>query len=444
MAMTLAVPFAVDEQQRLIRPADAQRHHVYWCLQCGHRVHFKPGKVRTAHFFHAHGSQCSGESVLHLAAKRALVEGLPGLTEVGLLLPCRHFDCREAELVVYPLPTFDQVQAEVTLGEYRLDVALLQAGKVVLAIEVYHTHRIGEAKGRDLPVPWIEVPARAVLENMQVFQPLVEETVTKADLKRVKPATPSLRWSAVQVFDLFTRWQDLLFQGRRSQQTVLPDPLCQTCEQTWQKELERRSMRSRVAEIEAKRVAGLGPVAWVTHLTVEEQRLESAARLRALDEDREQRARDHAARREEDLRRQRAKYGARLTEPLSRAAERLLDEQPRAIREALTYLRAELRDFSVLEGRMLVVKDCQKCGVRLVHIDTAEYFGTLGVYGRLLRYWKKPGAGRGWVFNVCQACGEWQKRDTDGLSWRSAISIDGYVFLEVLRAFGQLPPLRRR
>ena len=218
---TLAVPYALDGQQRLVRPTEGELGGQYCCLQCGHKVHFKPGKVRKAHFYHASGATCSGESVLHLAAKRALVEGLPGLTEIGVLLVCRCAGCEDVESKVVPLPTFDSVEAEVALGAYRLDVALLWEGKVVMAIEVYQTHRIGDAKGRELPVPWVEVPAENVLESVEVLQPVIEASITKGQLSLAQSSSRTLKYRNLIAFDQYTHWQDLRFYSRRTQQTLL-------------------------------------------------------------------------------------------------------------------------------------------------------------------------------------------------------------------------------
>ncbi|WP_412030542.1 competence protein CoiA family protein [Deinococcus yunweiensis] len=444
--MTLAVPYALDAQQRLIRPADAVLRGQYWCLQCGHTVYFKPGRVKTAHLVHASGASCSGESVLHLAAKRALVEGLPGLTELGILMPCRRADCPDVEVMVWPLPAFDDVQAEVTLGEYRLDVALLWDGQVVLAIEVYQTHRIGEPKGQGLTVPWVEVPAEAVLENLQLLQPVVDTAVTAAQLQAARPASPSMAIYHLTVFDALTRWQDLRFHARRPQQTLLPTHLCPACTEDWRRELNRRSTRDQVAALEQERAQRRAEAAEVArlHAAAEAQERQRAAqaeqnRLQRLQAERLQ---EDAVRDAERHRRQRGKNGSRLRQPLSRAAEQFLDDHAHEIRDALEYLRPELLDFMVLDDRLLILKTCQKCGAKIVHIDTGEYFGVLWPYGGLLKYWKKPGASRGWVFNVCQHCQAWQKREPGGISHYHALRLDGAVFLELLTAFGQLPRKR--
>ncbi len=87
--MSLAVPYALDDRHRLIRPEGGVLRGSYRCLQCQERVYFKPGKKWRSHFSHAAGAACTGESVLHLAARQALVEELPGLSELGVLLHCR-------------------------------------------------------------------------------------------------------------------------------------------------------------------------------------------------------------------------------------------------------------------------------------------------------------------------------------------------------------------
>ena len=443
VTMSLAVPYALDDQQRLIRPEGGVLHGNYRCLQCQERVHFKPGKKRRSHFFHAAGAACTGESVLHLAAKQALVEGLPGLSELGVMLPCRRAECPDIHVAIWTLPPFDAVRAEVPLGSYRLDVALMRQGEVVVAIEVFQTHRIGEQKGQDLTVPWIEVRAETVLENIELLQPVVEQTVAKTKLRALRPSSLSLTYTSLAFFDQLTHYKNLVFQAQQAQQTVVPDYLCELCSQEWALELQRRNTRDKLAAAEQERDAEWA----ILHLRDlelkrvlrEQERLEREERLRLaeIEWSREQ----EEDRIEAQLRteRQQAKYGAKLGQPMSRRAELYLEAHPQYVRFTLEYLRAELRDFRLLEedDRLLTIKPCQHCGKQIVLLDTTTFFGKFWPYGRLVAYWKKAGATRGWVFNVCQHCQKWQKVRED-TAVKAETSLDGSVFLDILRAFGQV------
>ena len=445
--MSLAVPYALDDQHRLIRPEGGVLHGSYRCLQCQERVHFKPGKKRRSHFYHAAGAACTGESVLHLAAKQALVEGLPGLSELGVLLPCRRAECPDIHVAVWTLPPFDAVQAEVSLGSYRLDVALMRQGEVVAAIEVFQTHRIGEQKGQDLTVPWIEVRAETVLENVELLQPVIGQTITKTKLLALRPSSLSLTYMSLAFFDQLTHYTDLMFRARQSQQTVVPDHFCEPCSQEWALELQRRSTRNKVAVAEQEREAEWAVLLLrdleLTRVLREQERLAQKERLRLAEIERLRQQEKSQIEAQLRAERQQAKYGAKLRQPMSRRAELYLEAHPQYVRFMLEYLRAELRDFRLLEedDRLLTIKPCQHCGKRIVLLDTQTFFSKFWPFGRLLVYWKKSGATRGWVFNVCQHCQKWQKVRED-TAVKAETSLDGSVFLDILRAFGQVPVTR--
>ncbi|WP_424950580.1 hypothetical protein [Deinococcus sp.] len=440
--MALAVPYALNDHQRLIRPEGGVLHGSYRCLQCQERVYFKPGKKYRSHFYHAAGAACTGESVLHLAAKQALVEGLPGLSELGVLLPCRRAGCPDLHVAVWTLPPFDTILAEVPLGSYRLDVALMQQGEVVAAIEVFQTHRIGEQKGQDLTVPWIEVRADTVLENLVLLQPVVGQTVAKTKLRALRPSSLSLTYMSL-FFDQLTHYGNLMFHARQAEQTVVPDYLCEPCSREWASELKRRITRHNVAAADRGRGEEYQRALELQPILREQARLEQEERLRLAEMERARQ--QEADRTENQLRaeRQQAKYGTKLRQPMSHRAELFLEAHPQYIRFMLEYLRAELRDFQLLEedGRCLTIKPCQHCRKQIVLLDTTTFFGKLWPYGRLLAYWKKAGATRGWVFNVCQHCQKWQKVRED-TAVKAATSLDGSVFLDILRAFGQVPVTR--
>jgi hypothetical protein len=436
--MPLSVPYAIDDQHCLVRPDQGLLHGSYRCLQCQERVHFKPGKTKRPHFAHAVVTTCTGESVLHLAAKQALIEELPGLLELGVLLPCRRAACEDVHLEVWTLPPFDAVKTEVPFGNTRLDIALMHNGAVVAAIEVFNTHRIGEEKSRMLSVPWIEVHAETVLENVQLLQPVVQQLVTKSQLRALRPPTLRFTFQTVDVFDQLTRYKDRLFSARQAQQTVVTDHLCEACSAEWAGELQRRKLRANVMIADEQR-------------TAEAQHkldLELARRGQVEQARRDREAHDAAekaeALKEETTRaqRQREKFGLRLQHTISERAELFLDAHPREIRYMLNYLRTELQDFSLLQryDRRLRLQPCSHCGERIVILNTADPFGNIRPYGRLLTYWRKPGASLGWVYNVCLYCRKSQKV-RDRVPVKPEVTLDGSVFVEILNAFGQLPAI---
>ena len=231
-----------------------------------------------------------------------------------------------------------------------------------------------------------------------------------------------------------------MFQARQAQQTVVPDYLCGLCSREWALEVQRRNTRDKVAVIDQEREATRLRDLELKRVLREQERLEQEERLRLAEIERIRQ--QEKSRIETQLRaeRQQAKYGAKLRQPMSRRAELYLEAHPQYVRFMLEYLRAELRDFRLLEedDRLLTIKPCQHCGKRIVLLDTTTFFVKLWPYGQLVAYWKKAGATRGWVFNVCQHCQKWQKVRED-TAVKAETSLDGSVFLDILRAFGQVP-----
>jgi hypothetical protein len=163
------LPYAKSYEGRLVEPNEANREGTYFCLECDHAVRLRAGKVRRKHFYHRIETSCEGESVVHKAAKLKLREIFEGSLNGGdlpvLALPCvkvrswRTYEpCAKTleHRFIYP---FTDVQEEVAFGSFRLDVALLEEGKVTFGVELYHRHRVPEAKTKGLTLPWIELDA---------------------------------------------------------------------------------------------------------------------------------------------------------------------------------------------------------------------------------------------------------------------------------------------
>ena len=79
--MARAVPYAADLAGHLVGPDEAFSGAAYRCLQCKEAVSFRREHLGRnhkvdAHFAHRPGSQCAGESVIHMAAKMRLCEAL--------------------------------------------------------------------------------------------------------------------------------------------------------------------------------------------------------------------------------------------------------------------------------------------------------------------------------------------------------------------------------
>ena len=74
----IQIPLALDHTGELASALTAPKHVPYTCLECGGSLHVRRGEENAAHFAHtAHDTQgCSGESVIHRAAKRLLRQQL--------------------------------------------------------------------------------------------------------------------------------------------------------------------------------------------------------------------------------------------------------------------------------------------------------------------------------------------------------------------------------
>lgn len=181
MEMGRAVPYATDTAGRVVSPKEAAPGR-YFCLECHEtvsyrRAHTRRGREVEAHFAHLPGNECAGESVLHLAAKFRLREALE-LQEKPFVLrrSCSRWYCTQTWDEPLTMPSFDVAAEEVAYGNYRLDVGTLLAGRVVMAFEVFHSHRIGSVKAAGLRVPWVELQAAPTADDPYSFNPSCRNT----------------------------------------------------------------------------------------------------------------------------------------------------------------------------------------------------------------------------------------------------------------------------
>ena len=209
------VPYAVTLDGELADPKTAEKlvDGGYRCLACNEPVLLRQGQVRVPHFAHYadRDVSCNPETVLHEAAKLRLVEmlhegvaafhlnvGCPGYVGVDeQRVACSAKDLAERALDV---PEFDQASVEVAFGRYRLDAAAALGGEAVLGLEVFQSHQVDEAKEAFLMasgLPWLEVEARAVLEEAMpwlairssfgvVQCPACQDQAARAERERVR------------------------------------------------------------------------------------------------------------------------------------------------------------------------------------------------------------------------------------------------------------------
>lgn len=171
------VSYALNERGRLARPSGTpeQQPGTYSCLECGEALYLKAEnsqKVR-AHFAHfprsVHAEGHDPETILHLAAKRRLVELLQEGPTLRALLPCTKKGCREVMSTALTVPEHSEVREETTLegSSYHPDVGVLHQDRHVIVFEARHTHCVDEAKAAHLStaVPWVEFTAARLVEG---------------------------------------------------------------------------------------------------------------------------------------------------------------------------------------------------------------------------------------------------------------------------------------
>ena len=182
---TVRMEYALNADGNLARASTALRAKGigFQCLDCGERLKLRRGDVRAAHFSHLTDSNCTGEGVIHHAAKLELARALRERERPLLLrVPChwpgctKHLDVNLDRM----LGAFTTVRTEHTYtfmdGTWvRFDVAVLLHDSFEAGFEVYHHHRVPEEKRRG-PMPnWLEISAVPLLENPYVLTLLKDD-----------------------------------------------------------------------------------------------------------------------------------------------------------------------------------------------------------------------------------------------------------------------------
>ena len=146
------------------------------CPFCKEYCVWVAGPVVTPHIRHQNESECSAkgwrESNEHLNGKMRILEVLRQQPRIDLLVGCaRHAEAFDQWVV----PSWAIADDEIRHSSRRVpDVALINdQGEIVAAIEVYHSHRVDDAKAASYAqsgIPWIEVTAETA--NAWAGEPL--------------------------------------------------------------------------------------------------------------------------------------------------------------------------------------------------------------------------------------------------------------------------------
>lgn len=170
MSAGFAIPVAADTDGRLVPPAAAKKRVHYTCPSCRALVDLHAGEKKRRHFHHrAGGSACTNESVLHLSAKRLVVQAardwLAGAAPAPVFVRrCAHAGCDATTKQHMPKKVGSVDEEHRLRSGHVADVALLAraADLPIGVIEILQSHAVDDTKAFELGVPWIEVDAAQV------------------------------------------------------------------------------------------------------------------------------------------------------------------------------------------------------------------------------------------------------------------------------------------
>lgn len=145
-------------RRRLIHAYDAIRGGMYKCPMCKESVIFRSGEKKKSHFAHRSGSNCvlslDNESSEHYMVKFLLKYMLERyiVTIKRECSKCKNL--REIEKVDYRSERY-KIEIEYRYDKNllnRMDVAVLEDGKLIMCFEIMKTHSTMER-----PEPWFEI-----------------------------------------------------------------------------------------------------------------------------------------------------------------------------------------------------------------------------------------------------------------------------------------------
>lgn len=217
------VPFGVAEDGRLIARDMVEKGQRYRCPECETELIVKAGEIRRRYLAHRADTACEPESVTHKTAKLLVAQVVNDWKSGRGTVPIVERVCSGCSAPwTAPLPLrISGAAVEATVkGRWRVDVALTQEDEIVAAVEILHTHRTVGEKASDLPVPWTELSASAVVEEPLLWRPV-------GGTKPTKPCPSCETAAAARRVEQAQRRQALLDLGQRLNQPV-PDRAYET------------------------------------------------------------------------------------------------------------------------------------------------------------------------------------------------------------------------
>lgn len=202
MDVELRVPYGLAPDGELVHAKEASRQFKYVCPKCASPLVLRAGDVVSHHFAHKANTSCTGETIAHQTAKLLIAKIINDQTPLRnpISMVCTCDCCHETFSRSLPSTSFSEARVEQRVGKYICDVVALRGQDYVLAIEVLATHTIEEEKARELPIPWVELSANAVLDNPYHWVSIKSQLKPvlcpkcKANLKRLKEV--AAHWQA--------------------------------------------------------------------------------------------------------------------------------------------------------------------------------------------------------------------------------------------------------
>jgi len=162
------IPVAADPRSRLVTPDDAAKDVLYTCPSCASPVDLHAGEKKRRHFHHRPNRACSSETIIHLAAKRLVIQAVEDWLGGHAAAPqiertCAAPECERTTRQPFPKKVRRAVEEHRLRTGHIADVALLGPADLPVAlVEIRHTHEVDDEKAFELGVPWLEVEAASI------------------------------------------------------------------------------------------------------------------------------------------------------------------------------------------------------------------------------------------------------------------------------------------
>lgn len=168
------VPYGINESGEVVPAKDAKKGEIYSCICCSCELIFKAGEIREKHFSHAPNSKCNPETIIHLLAKKLIVQAIQqnveGKNVISMINKCS--ECSTDFIVEIPKSTFSKAETEVYISGFICDAIAYRDNKESLGIEIFHTHKVDEHKGGSLQIPWVEFNADEIIKDPFIWKPI--------------------------------------------------------------------------------------------------------------------------------------------------------------------------------------------------------------------------------------------------------------------------------